>query len=1078
MPKRKITKSNQLLELRFFGAPQVLLRSRVVTVSSKGMALLAYLATEGRNERRKLAWMFWPNASDPLNSLSALRSSLNSALGEVLLGNTTHLELQTNLKIDSCTFVEILENQYEQAWALYKGPFLQGLQLPEWNHGYGDEFEEWMYNQRERFETIHQNHAAGLARQALEQNDFETALKFLLCKTEAPREDMTRLAILCFGALGQSERATHVFAQFKTHLDEVLEVEPTQQTKTAFDFARNADISACQTMLANEFRDTRTAAKAQTILNAFVDRNAELSRLQEHLSPAADVVVTLITGEPGAGKSRLVDELLRTLNTNWSVVRSVAAPTQMPLHAFISPAQHILNQDSNLKESLSVPARVALGRLLPEFADVQGNLSVELERNQLFAALRSILIHPRQPTLLILDDLQWADQSSVGFLQYLHQDPPASGLAMVICQRNTETPIANLGYMFEAFSRKTLHRINLNPLSLAAVAQLINGAARHDLEPEHVHRATGGNAFYTTELIRTSSDQVPIRATEWLRARLERLPELSRQLLEAAAVLGRSTNSAPLYEVAGRSLEETTQALEQLETAQLLTVQSQTYNFNHDLTREAILYTMRDSRRNMLELRAAKANHNTPVQAAQHYENARGIWNPIHTVQASRSFNQAGSYLAWRGDLSTALHWYEQALEAAPSLLLRLEAMLEKATALERYGRHQESLETLETAESLMAVEDDPIIQAKIKIARARLMALVYWKLDEAQTLAGEALQSLEPAKGAVMLAVKASALNVLGVVAFHRMKYQNAREHYHQSLEIQRGLGDKVGIALAQFNLSGVLAEQGQYAQAEVQLRQAMSTYEAFHYPVQYASGLTNIGYLQNQQGKHRAAHSSFETALRFYHDMKDHENAMWATIQLGVTAFYLEQYIESKRQYETAATQPSATNPFFAETIESNLAEVYLVLEDFDAAKAALERLAKHLHEREIGPVYHYDYHRYSAEILLHEQQTHAALIALQMCLPWAKQCGPEAFWRIQIRLAELQHHIEVLHNILIEIEFSQNLEVRALCLLSLAILGVDDGLMRAMTYLKHPLDRRRALLHVQMRPLEITYEPPVPD
>jgi tetratricopeptide (TPR) repeat protein len=1071
MPKH--SKRSDSLNLRLLGVAEVFVKTRPVRLGVKALAMLAYLALEGETERRKLAWMLWPNAIDPLNSLSATRSILNGVLKNVVGGTVEHIRLETSPSLD----VQVLLNANEpeawlNAWTTYRGPFMEGFRLPEWDEGQAQDFEEWLLEQRNQFETARQEIAVQLARHELQKSQPESALPYLqVAQGEQgnPREDMTRLAILCHGAMGDIGQATTLFTQFTQHLREELGVEPMQSTRDALELVRQGNPEACRTLLQSDFAPKPTRhLESQTTDHPFVERVNELEHIHKHLMTARshNTAVVFITGEPGSGKTRFATELMRLATDCWSF-HLTAAPTGVPLEAFAGPIRQRLRSHPQLLESLGDTARMALARLIPEVTDsTNSNGTPELERAQLFNALKRILTHETHPTLLILDDLHWADQTTLDFVQHLHHDPPTNGLALVACWRNSETPIANLELLRETLSRTgAWQTIQLSPLSVAAVAQLIQHAKRKDLEPEQLHLAAGGNAFYVCELLRVAPGEVPERAQEWLRARLERLPELCRQLLETATVLGQSANSNLLYRVAGRSLEETTQALEILEAARLLTIDAEAYRFNHDLTREVLGQDLRGPRRSMLELRAARNRRDAPVQAAQHYHQSRDAWNEDDIEQATQMFGAAGSYLALRGDLRSGLNWYNQAIEVAPTSQARLGVLLEKAQALERYGQHEQSLDTLDVAETLLTINDDPIITARIRIARGRLMALVYWKLDEAKTLANAALQDLETSKGVVVLQARADALNVLGVVAFHQKQFQVAEQYYHQALAIRQVLGDQASVAQSLSNLSGIQMQQGQYDQAETQLKKAMAVYETLRYTGEYAESLTNLGYLQNQQGKHDIARSSFEVALRFYAEMQDHQNAVWAMIQVGVTEFYLENYLESKRWYETAAAQRSASAPFFAETIESNLAEVGLVLGDFDVTQAALERLSVHLNERQIDPVFSYDFYRYTAEILLYQQQTAAAIIALQACLPWAEQCGSESHWRIKARLAEIQNQPAILHDMLTEINAIQYPEARALCLLSLAILGQDKGFTKAVTDVKNPLDRQRAALFAKV-------------
>jgi tetratricopeptide (TPR) repeat protein/DNA-binding SARP family transcriptional activator len=1073
MPKQ--SKRSDSLDLRLLGMAEVFVKTRPVRLGVKALAVLAYLALEGETERRKLAWMLWPNAIDPLNSLSATRSILNGVLKNAVGGTVEHVRLETTPSLD----VQLLLNANQpeawlNAWKMYRGPFMEGFRLPEWEDGQAQDFEEWLLEQRNQFETARQNIAVQLVHHELQKDQPESALPYLqVAQGEQgnPREDMTRLAILCHGALGDTAQATTLFTQFTHHLREELGVEPMQSTRDALELVRQGNAEACRTLLQSDFAPKATRhLEPQTTDHPFVERLNELEHIHKHLMTARShkTAVVFISGEPGSGKTRFATELMGLATDCWSF-HLTAAPTGVPLEAFAGPIRQCLRSHPQLLESLGDTARMALARLIPEVMDTtNSNGAPELERAQLFNALKRILTHETHPTLLILDDLHWADQTTLDFVQHLHHDPPNNGLALVACWRNSETPIANLELLRETLSRTgPWQTIELAPLSVAAVAQLIQHAKRKDLEPEQLHLAAGGNAFYVCELLRAAPGEVPERAQEWLRARLERLPELCRQLLETATVLGQSANSNLLYRVAGRSLEETTQALEILEAARLLSIDAETYRFNHDLTREVLAQDLRGPRRSMLELRAARNRRDAPVQAAQHYQQSRDAWNEDDVEQATQTFGAAGSYLALRGDLRSGLNWYEQAIEVALTAQARLEVLIEKARALERYGRHEESLETLDVAEALLTFNDNPIISARVRIARARLMAIVYCRLEAAQDLAETALGDLIFSQGIATLRARADAFNVLGVVAFQQRLLPLATSWYQKSLTIRQALRDQANIAQSYSNLAGIHTEQREFGQAEALLRKAMSIHESLRYTGEYAENLVNLGHLQNERRNHKAARTSYETALRFYGDIQDRQNANWAIIQLGVTEFYLGNYQESKYWYEKATKAEGSQLPFLAEMIYSNLAEVSLVLEDILSAEHALESLDLYLRERQVNPIFAYDFHRFTAEIQASRLEFDAAIKSLNTSLVYAEQLSLEQQWRIRARIAEIEHQPEVLREMLKEIDGITYPGARALCLLGLAMIENDEGLAReALFHIEHPMERNRVVRFVNLK------------
>ena len=109
----------------------------------KPLLLLTYLALEGPKERRYLAQLFWPGASDPMNSLSAALTRLRKSVGAV---EADEVRVWTKVTTDAADLLSALgSDNLEQALTLYNGPFLHGTFLPDWSI----ELEEWVYATRE-----------------------------------------------------------------------------------------------------------------------------------------------------------------------------------------------------------------------------------------------------------------------------------------------------------------------------------------------------------------------------------------------------------------------------------------------------------------------------------------------------------------------------------------------------------------------------------------------------------------------------------------------------------------------------------------------------------------------------------------------------------------------------------------------------------------------------------------------------------------------------------------------------------------------------------------------------------------
>lgn len=228
----------------------------------------------------------------------------------------------------------------------------------------------------------------------------------------------------------------------------------------------------------------------------------------------------------------------------------------------------------------------------------------------------------RRPLLLVVDDVHWADPGSLRFLLYLaHRigDLPA----VLILARRTDEPKYDTGAI-EAIRREpACTTIDLQPLSLAAVVQLLDASYGERVAEEFAracHATTRGNPFLVRELVRTLQDQGlgpeaehaariemvrPARIADVVRARLERLPAAAIELARAVAVLGTRVelrHAAKLVGIDDRIAEDAADAL----AAADLLEPSRPLTFSHPIIRSAVYDGLPAGRRATAHAQAAR----------------------------------------------------------------------------------------------------------------------------------------------------------------------------------------------------------------------------------------------------------------------------------------------------------------------------------------------------------------------------------------------------------------------------------------------------------------------------------------
>jgi DNA-binding SARP family transcriptional activator/Tfp pilus assembly protein PilF len=891
------------LALYLLGTPRVELHQRVIKLGIKPMLVLAYLALEGRASRRDLAQLLWSNATDPLNSVSAARVSIRDVLKKLLEGDNETLSLKHGFYCDVNIFIKALESDQFQIWQaaleLHQGVFLEAVRLPEWTDGFGADFEEWMLTWREKLEETKAELSWRLAKHNLSQAEFALAIPLLEVTQAphlAPREDATRLLMLTAGALARPVRAQTAYAQLERRLLEELEVNPSAATKSALSLARS-DPSSCEHLLRHEFKQknptiSQSLGLEETNVPLF-GREPELQILKNelHQVQTGQQRFVLLLGEPGVGKTRLAKESLR--GTRGLAVQSgTASASGVALGLFERVVRQALN-----RQDITHFHRVwqlALAAFIP---DTIKDTHLEPSKEHLFAAITALLQHPDRPTVLLLDDLQWADSTSLELILHLMHSSFPNGLLILATLRDTETPRSNLKSIWEIITREQKGiKLEIGGLNQKAVMDLTQTLGKQT-DPIKLHKKSGGNPFFLLELLKSNSDNSQLH--DLVKSRLANLTDTAQQLLEVSALIGDGSNLAMLRTISGRSLEEISQDLDELALTDVLHLQEDGTRFKHDLIREVVLEQIRPARKQILHLRAARALK--PNQAANHALRCKDAWEENDTPKMLLSFLETGKQHSIRGDLPAALEWFEHADKNSRNATERLQALTERASALERYGRHEAALETLGKLAILEGSVTDPVLRSGAWLAKANLLALKMHRLEEAQVLVNQAFTALEGLSYSTAQLARSDALNIQGTIYRLEKKYVEAATAFEASLSIRQALEEGFKTADSLMNLAAVYSEIGN-PQAEETHLLCLTIYQKLANDSGIARTYNNLGIHYTKQKQYDKALNSYQETIHLNHLVFNPNAETRAYLNIGVTHFYLENYDLARQNYEQA--------------------------------------------------------------------------------------------------------------------------------------------------------------------------------
>jgi class 3 adenylate cyclase len=315
----------------------------------------------------------------------------------------------------------------------------------------------------------------------------------------------------------------------------------------------------------------------------------------ERAAQQRSVQLVTIIGEPGVGKSRLVAELFAYLEgkselTRWRQGRCLPygeGITFWALGEIVKAEAGILESDSAEVAAAKLEAAVSPDEserqwLLQRLGPLVGvEAASPAERQELFTAWRRFLegLAAARPSVLVFEDLHWADEALLAFLEHLAEWSEGVPL-LIVCAARPELYERRPGW---GAGLRNAHVINLSPLTNQETAELVSHLVSttgltSDLEQAILERA-GGNPLYAEEFVRLLADRggidtadalLPNTVQALIAARLDTLSPERKSLLQDAAVVGKVFWAGALAEIGGRDPSEVELALHELARKELV----------------------------------------------------------------------------------------------------------------------------------------------------------------------------------------------------------------------------------------------------------------------------------------------------------------------------------------------------------------------------------------------------------------------------------------------------------------------------------------------------------------------------
>jgi len=539
-----------------------------------------------------------------------------------------------------------------------------------------------------------------------------------------------------------------------------------------------------------------------------VGRRAELGLLAETLAGigARTPAVVAVTGEPGIGKTALLDELAVRAGRSGHLVLTGSATElerDLPFSVFVDALdRHVEERAPDLAARLAGSTRAELAGLLPALSDsaVHGGMPLQHERYRAHRAIRELLelLATASGLLLVLDDLHWADPGSVELLSALLRRPPAAPVLLALGLRPHQAPDRLSAALERAHRVGTLVRVEPAALGPDEARQLLGAAVAGDAAGE-LHRRSGGNPFYLQQLARSPGAGarlvgpalrdagVPRAVAAALAEELAALGTAARWLAEGAAVVGDPFDAELAAAAAALDPAAAPAALDELLRRDLVrsTDLPRSFRFRHPLVRTAAYEGIPGGWRLGAHERAAAALGAlgaAPAARAGHLEQSARHGDRV----AAGVLREAGAAAAHRAPASAA-RWFAAALRLLPPSgppAERIELLGARAAALAATGEFAGSRAAL--LESLALSPDSAGTTVRLTAACAAVEHLL-GRPDEAHRHLLDALAAVSDPASAEAVALEIE----LAVDGFQRLDWAAMRERAGRAATAAAPLGE-----------------------------------------------------------------------------------------------------------------------------------------------------------------------------------------------------------------------------------------------------------------------------------------------
>lgn len=607
-----------------------------------------------------------------------------------------------------------------------------------------------------------------------------------------------------------------------------------------------------------------TSAIRDSYLQAasFVGRETEFTQLTAALMKILAAAeprgsAWLVGGESGVGKSRLLEELrTHALISGAQVLRGQCVSEGGSLYSeWRDPLRRLCleidlsDAEASVLKTLLPDISTLIGRSVPDAPD----LAPQIAQERLHTTVDTVFRKQHQPIVLIFDDLQWASPESLVLLYRITRLTADQPLLVVASYRDDERP--DLADFLPDMQPLKLSRLSKEGIAALTESMLGEAGARDEVV-YLLERETEGNTFFIVEVMRALAEEagqldqigattLPQRVfatgiSSLIRRRLSRVSDEERQLLQAAAVIGRQIDLKLMRSIAPP--ETVDRWLTTCANAAVLE-QSDGWRFAHDKLRETLLAELSADQRRELHRSAALAIEETYPNNPSYADALAHHWANANVPEKEGFYaRQVGEQSLNSGAYEKARTFLERALQLEIGLIDgTVRARVRRALG-ETYfslGNYERASELLMESAALSETHDDLAGLARA-LNLSGNVALALGAYTEAQVLLERSLQVGE--SGGERLEM-GKATRSLGVIAETNGDVTQAKKLFQDSLVVLTEVGDPLGSAGALANLASIARSEGDHPEARRLLAQSLQQFESISFPWGVAYTATNLG-------------------------------------------------------------------------------------------------------------------------------------------------------------------------------------------------------------------------------------------